>query len=257
MTKRSFQLLLLACFVTGAFCAASDPFVGKWKLNASKSKFTDVMKVDAAGENRYALSFSPGAVETVVADGTDQPVLYGTTFSITVEGPHTWKAVRKKQGRTIISAIWNLSEDGHTLTDDFTSYDSKGSPSTVHYVYERTAGSSGFAGTWESVSEQMSSSFELQIQPFEGEGLSFITPGETRNMKFDGNDYPNVGGYLPANSASSGHRDNERSLERTDKIEGKVIETLQIELSPDLKTLTVTVHPVGQNKPNILVFDRE
>ncbi len=48
-------------------------FVGKWKLNPSKSKLTDVMKVDIAGKNRYAITFGPGAVDTVVADGSDQP----------------------------------------------------------------------------------------------------------------------------------------------------------------------------------------
>ena len=257
MLNRSFQLLLAACLVTGTLWAAVDPLLGKWKLDSSKSKSVDMMKVEAVGPNRYALSFSPGAVETVVADGTDQPVLYGTTFSILVEGPRTWNAVRKKQGRTIISAIWNLSEDGQTLTDDFTSYNSKGSPSTVHYVYKRTAGSSSFSGTWESVSGQMNSSFELQIRPYEGDGLSFITPGGTRNMKFDGKEYPNAGRYVISGSASSGHRVDERNLEITGKIQGKVTDTEQIRLSPDLKTLTMTVHPVGQNKPNILVFDRE
>ena len=50
---------------------------------------------------------------------------------------------------------------------------------------------------------------------------------------------------------------NERTLEMSDKIKGKVMETRQTELSPDLKTLTMTVQPVGQSEPNILVFDRE
>jgi hypothetical protein len=35
------------------------------------------------------------------------------------------------------------------------------------------------------------------------------------------------------------------------------MDTQRIELSPDLKTLTVTVQPTGQSRPNILVFDRE
>lgn len=257
MSKRTFQLLLVVCLLTGTSWAANDPFVGKWKLNTSKSKITDMMKVEAAGPNRYALAFSPGAVETVVADGSDQPVLFGTTFSITIEGPRTWKAVRKKQGRTHISAIWKLSEDGQTLTDDFTGYQPDGSASTVHYVYKRTAGTSGFPGTWESVSGQMDSSFELQIQPYEGDGLSFTTPGEIRSMKFDSKEYPDAGQYAISGSASSIRRVNERSLEITDKIQGNVTGTQQIQLSPDGKTLTVVAHPVGQSKPNILVFDRE
>ena len=50
---------------------------------------------------------------------------------------------------------------------------------------------------------------------------------------------------------------NGRSLEITDKIKGKVTHTQEVNLSPDLKTLTTTVHPAGQSKPNILVFNRE
>jgi len=55
-----------------------------------------------------------------------------------------------------------------------------------------------------------------------------------------------------------GRRVNERSLEITDKFKGKITGTRQIELSTDLKTLTMTVRLVDQRKPkNIFVFDRE
>jgi hypothetical protein len=109
------------------------------------------------------------------------------------------------------------------------------------------------------VSEEVNSAYELQIQPYEGDGLSFINPAQqsTKNIKFDGKDYSNLGPNVPSGSASSGRRVDERSLEVTDKIQGKVRDTQQIQLSPDLRTLTMTVYPVGQRKPNILVFDRE
>jgi hypothetical protein len=70
-------------------------------------------------------------------------------------------------------------------------------------------------------------------------------------------DYPNVGPDVPADSAYSARRLNERTLEITDKIKGKVTDTQQIELSPDFKTLTQTVHPADQGAANILVFERE
>ena len=55
-----------------------------------------------------------------------------------------------------------------------------------------------------------------------------------------------------------GRRVNERSLEITDKFKGKITGTRQIELSTDLKTLTMTVRLVGQSRPkSIFVFDRE
>jgi hypothetical protein len=257
--KRGFELLLIACLTTGTVRAASDPLAGKWKLDPSRSKITDLMRVAAAGENKYDLIFNSGGVETIVADGTDQPALFGTTVSIAVLAPDHWKVVRKQDGRTLLMGNWKLSEDGKTLTDNFTSNQPDGSSSTVNYIYLRSAGGSGFPGSWESQDDTVHGSFELQIQPYEGEGLSIVNPGEgsTRMMKFDGKDYPSQGKYAAPGSVSSGQRVNERTLELTDKIKGRVADTQQFELSPDLKTLTITEHPAGQSKPNILVFDRE
>jgi hypothetical protein len=74
---------------------------------------------------------------------------------------------------------------------------------------------------------------------------------------FDGKDYPNVGRRVAEGSTSSARRVDERTLEITDKMKGTITRTEQIELSPDRKTLTRTVHPTGQNEPNIFVFERQ
>jgi len=261
MLNRTFQWLLVACLVTGTLWAANDPFLGKWKVNPSKNKLNDEMKVEVAGENRYAITFAPGAVDTVIADGSDQPALRGTTLSVTVKGPNSWEVIRKMKGRTLLTGYWTLSGDGKTLNDAYTEYAPDGSTSLfLPYVYERTAGSSGFPGTWDSDSEKVKSGIELQIEPYEGDGLSFNSPDAemTKKMKFDGNDYPDLDPNGGIGSASSGRRVNERTLEITDKFKGKITGTRQIELSTDLKTLTMTVRLVGQNKPkNIFLFDRE
>jgi hypothetical protein len=94
MFRHSIQLLLLAFLVTSALRAVEDPFVGDWKLNPSKSKLTDVMKVEGLGGNKYALDFG-GGPEKIVADGTDQSGVYGTMLAVTVEGPDAWKVRRK------------------------------------------------------------------------------------------------------------------------------------------------------------------
>src|ERR1700733_10942995 len=261
MLLRTFRSLLIACLVTGTIWAANDPFVGKGKVNPSKSKLNDEMKVEVAGANRYAFTFAPGAVDTVVADGSDQPALRGTTLSVMVKGPNNWEVIRKMKGRTLLTGYWTLSEDGKTLNDAYTEYARDGSTSFfLPYVYERTAGTSGFEGTWASDSEKVKAGIELQIEPYEGAGLSFNSPGGemTKKMKFDGNDYPDLDPNEDPGSASSGRRVNERSLEITDKFKGKITGTRQIELSTDLKILTMTVRLVGQNRPkSILVFDRE
>lgn len=150
---RSLLALTIVYLAIGVLQAADDPFVGKWKVNPSKSQIIDEMKFEGVGENKYAITFDPGSVPNmVVADGTDQPSPDGTTVSMTVRGPNNWTFVRKKDGRKIISAIWTLSADGKSLNDDFTQYQADGSPTTVHLAYRRTAGNSGLPGTWDNES---------------------------------------------------------------------------------------------------------
>ena len=62
-------------------------------------------------------------------DGTDQLGLAGTTLSITIEGPDSWKVVRKQEGRILMTAYWKLSKDGNTLTDNYTQFGPNGSSS--------------------------------------------------------------------------------------------------------------------------------
>jgi hypothetical protein len=144
------------------------------------------------------------------------------------------------------------------LNDAYTEYAPDGSKSSIPYVYERTAGSSGFPGTWDSESEKVKAGIELQIQPYESDGLSFTRSDAemARRIKFDGNDYPDPDPNGDPGSAFSRRRVNERSLEITEKFKGKITGTRQIELSRDLKT-DGTERLVGQSRPkSILVYDR-
>jgi len=260
MLKRTLQLLIAVCIVTGTSRAADDPFAGKWKLDSSQSQLpADTMKVESGGANKYTFIFSEPNTETVAIDGTDQPGIFGTTLSVTEQEPRVWKVIRKSKGRTLLIAIWTLSEDGGTLHDSYTEYRPDGSPFTVDYLYLRKAGHSGFAGTWQSTSEVYVSPYEIQIQPYQGDGFSLIDPvaGVDKSLKFDGTDYPNSGANARPGMLSSGRRISDRHLELTDKLKGKLQSTDDFQLSPDLQTMTETQHSGDQGKPVILVFKRE
>lgn len=242
MLSRIFQLLLATGLVTSTAWAANDPFIGQWKLNPSRSKVIDEMDVTKVGENKYAFDLGGGKPETIVVDGTDQPGIAGTTLSVAADGSN-WRVIRKKDGRMFIKATWTLSKDGNSLMDDFTSFDQDGSPSNVKAVYKRTAGDkSGFAGTWVNTSAEKSPVFTIQIGPYEGGGLSVTSPGGTTNLNFDG---------------KSARRLNPTAVEIIRESEGKVTQTKQFRLSPDLKTLTITTHIVGRTAPDMLVFERQ
>ncbi len=259
MPQRIVPSLLAIFLLATTLWAADNSFVGKWKLNPEKSILHDQMKVTSAGQNRYAFDFGGGTPEFIVADGTDQPGLDGSILAVTVQGPHNWKVVRKKDGKLEVSALWTLSSDGNTLHDNFTGYQSDGFTFHLDYLYARTAGTSGFAGTWDSTSERLDYVVELVVQPYEGDGLSFTDPRQhsTKTMKFDGQDYLVQDPNAPKGAMSSSRRINATTLEFTEKINGKVADTQNIQLFPDGKTLTMSIQPANEHKPNVLVFERE
>ena len=259
MPNRTLSFILITCWTVSAFSAATDPFVGKWKVNASQSRIADQMSIEAVGENKYRLTFGgTGETETVAADGTDQPGLSGSTLSVTIEQPDAWKIVRKKEGRTLLTAKWKLSKDGKTLTDAFTSDRPDGSSSTINMVYTRAAGNSGIPGTWETTDVKLDAVYELEIRPYDTDGLSFLSnAAPPKNIKFDGKEHLDPATGATSGAASLGHRVDERSLEYTNKIKGKIVQARQLTLSPDLKTLTIVLHLADQRLPNTLVFDRE
>ena len=242
--------------------AADEPLIGKWKLNLSKSKLADQMTIAPAGANRYTLTFAGiGDTETLLADGTDQPGILGSTISITVEAPGNWKIVRKQGGRTQLTANWKLSDDGKALTDTFIGNQPDGSKSRIDLIYKRaedSATSSGIPGTWETTQEKPDSAYEMEIRPYEVDGLSFMISGggPASNVKFDGKEYPPAGASPAAGSVTSARRLGDHSIELTKKFKGKIVETREINVSPDLKTLTMTRHLVDQRVPNVLIFDR-
>lgn len=243
----------LALAAASSVWTANDPFVGTWKLDVSRSVIVDQMVVEAAGANKYTFRFEGGPAETVVADGTDQPGLPGTTLAVKAGNSHALKVVRKKDGRIIVSADWKLSDDGRNLRDSFTAAQSNGPSMTLDYVYKRVSGGSGFSGTWESTTKPVGLMFEQQIKPFGREGLAFVRQGAVKTIVFDGRDHATGS----AGTMASGTRQSERSMQFKEKSGGKVIDTQALSLSPDGETLTIKVKRTGQSTPNLLVFARE
>ena len=92
----------------------------------------------------------------------------------------------------------------------------------------------------------------------QGDGLSFNTPAykDTLSMKFDGKDYEEKGPNVAPGSTLSGKRVNAHTLEVTDKVKGEVMDHTKFEVSPDGKTLTLTVHGTGQANAQTVVYDK-
>jgi hypothetical protein len=251
--------LALATLLASTLCAAADdPFCGKWKLNLEKSKFTgEQMKIEDLGGNKYKWTFGDNS-DTVTADGTDQPIHYGQTMSLTPEGDKSLKMVVKKDGKVLSSMTHTLSDDGKTQTIKGTDYRPDGSTSDFDVVDKRVGSGSGWSGTWESTKVKIGSPEEWDIEAYDSDGLTFNS-GEYKeklSMKFDGKDYTAEGPNVPAGAVTSGKRLSSHRFEMTDKIEGKVTEHTIFDVSPDGKMMTLTVHETGQPKPLTIIYDK-
>lgn len=239
MISRIFGPILAAGLVTTPVLAQTDPFVGHWKL----TKFTDQMSVAKAGAHTYVFNFEGGGPEKIVVDGTYQRGVGGTMLSVTPEGSN-WKVERKRHGHKLLTAIWTLSKEGNSLTDNFTSFDKNGAPSNVRLVYMRATAGSGFTGAWVSQNAAIGAATILEIRPYKINGLSLIVPSEqlTVNLNFDGKNVRRIDTH---------------TLEITHKAYGKITQTEEYMVSLDLKTLTRAVHVVGESQPLITVFERQ
>ena len=99
--KHFYSSLVLACLLASALWAADDPFLGKWKLNMEKSKFTgEQTKIEDLGGSKYKWT-SGNVTNTYTADGSDQPTQFGRTVAITPVDANNWKMVIKKDGRVL------------------------------------------------------------------------------------------------------------------------------------------------------------
>ena len=256
--KRFYFSLVIAGLLAGTLWASDDPFCGKWKLNMEKSKFSgEQIKIQDLGGNKYKWTFGEVS-DTITYDGTEQAVSFGRTLSMTPEGTNSWKMVIKKDGRVISSMTHTISDDGKTQTVKGTDSKPDGTTSDFSAVWKKVSGGPGWGGTWETGDLKISSPDEWVIEAYEGDGLSFNTPAyrDVLSMKFDGKDYEEKGPNVAPGSASSGKRVNARTLEITDKVKDKVLDHTTYEVSPDGKTLTLTVRETGQPKALTIVFDK-
>ncbi len=145
-------MLLVAVFGLAGLLWAADPFVGTWKMNPAKSKFTNTVL------KNYTITFSAQgvglkAVEefvnadgktiqrswTAKYDGKDYPVTAPDLDAISVKktNANTAEYVCKKNGKEAWSGRAVVSKDGKTCTNTGGGKDEKGQSFTYTIFLEK------------------------------------------------------------------------------------------------------------------------
>jgi len=150
-------VMALSLFASGVLLAQQEsPFVGTWKLNVAKSKFTG--SPPPKSETRTEVAQGSGETVTyegIAADGS--PISWGytsnldgkdapisgrrpngaDTLAITRVDAHTRTAVEKKAGKTLFTVTGTVSKDGKVLTQTTKGVNSDGVPISITMVWDK------------------------------------------------------------------------------------------------------------------------
>ena len=237
-------MLLLAAFGLVASLWAAGPFDGTWKVNVNRIQFPQKPEEWVLQNGTYVSSTSVPKVN-VKADGTDQPVAGSKdydTLAVRIVDDKTVEMTNKKGARVVGSSRGVVSADGKTITFDFTIYpESSKQPITGKLTLIRVAagpsGSHAMSGSWRMQKADASENALTVTYKSSADGLMMSDPvGESYDAKFDGKEYPIQGA---AGYTVSLTKVNDRSIDETDRRDGKVVSVSHLTVSADGKTLTV------------------
>jgi hypothetical protein len=235
--------------------ATDDPFVGTWKLNMDKSRFSGFEReIKDLGGNKYEWFQA-----SVLIDGKEHPFPFGGTYIARQESPDKWVTTRKLDGKVTSVGTWTLSDGGQQLRTEVQGTRADGTSYTQDTVYTREGRGSGIAGKWKVRDLQASANSDWVIKPYGNDGLSFAWPSDKdhEDLKFDGKDYPHEGPRETPGETSCAKRIDNYTIQFTDKLNGKVTATREAKVSQDGRTLTETVNRTGQQNSYILVYEKE
>ncbi len=237
--------------------AADDPFVGTWK-GTQYHGAGQVWQIKDLGANKYDWTYGDNPFE-IIADGKERPAKFGGTYLLRQDSPDKWVMTNKHNGQVTSVQTWTLLDGGQQLHAESKGTRPDGSPYTDETTSARVGTGSGFAGKWEIKDVKFSSEPVMIIQPDGNDGLSFRWPAdkEHQDIKFDGKDYADLGPRVAPGSTSSAERIDEHTIQVTDKVHGKAMDTRELKVSEDGRTLTDKMYATGEQKPVITVWQKQ
>ncbi|MGA7928869.1 MAG: hypothetical protein WCA20_23090 [Candidatus Sulfotelmatobacter sp.] len=265
--KTTYRSLALALFLVLVLLVpvslfAQSPFDGTWHTNMDQSKISPKPIVVSLKNAMYDCSSCNPQIH-VKADGQDQSVTGQSYDTISVREIDS-KAIEvktKKNGKPVSEQTRTVSDDGKTFTLKSTSY-RPGNDQTVtaEVTYTRIgkapAGANGTSGSWRVNKVNVSENGVTTTYKSDGDDLTMSTPaGEGYTAKLDGKDYPYKGTF--SYDAVSLKRINDRTIEETDKLNGKVMQVSKMTVSSDGKTITVVSTYVPTNRTSTYVDTKQ
>ncbi len=247
--KKTERSIACALFFIAALCISSSlfaqsPFDGTWRTNMNESKLSPKPNVFYLSQGWYHCVSCAPAIDAK-ADGQDQPVSGQSydTLSVREVDPKTLAFTTKKGGTVDFEQTRTVSADGKTLTVKTTSHpmnnpQSVTATTTATRVGMAPSGVHTASGSWRTTKIEESENGLATTYKSNGDELTMSDPtGVSFTSKLDGTDSPVNGAYTF--DTVSLKKIDARSIEKTEKRGGTVVEVSKMTVSSDGKKMTV------------------
>ncbi|HEY6271937.1 MAG TPA: hypothetical protein VIX19_08080 [Terriglobales bacterium] len=227
---------------------AQSAFDGTWKQRLDSIKITGKPEVFSIVDGTYICSSCPRELK-IMADGQDHPVagVPNFTLAVTIVDAHTTRNTWKYAGKITDVTTITVSADGSTINGASTQYDGA-EPTSGTWTEKRVAagppGSHAVSGSWQmdritgGNDAQTIVSYAMSADGFRMKAMN----GWGYDAKFDGKEYPLVGGD-PWHATVTLQRIDDHTVQETDRSsKGKVVEEIRLVAAKDGKTIKVEDH---------------
>jgi hypothetical protein len=237
-------LILFGLLSSSAF--AQSAFEGTWKMSLANATVDSLNTYSVDGGIFECRSCVPRL--SIKADGQDHPVKgspYFNSASVKLTGDNTVEERRTKNGKLFASSKFVVSDDGKTLTTEWSNVSEDGKVTSGKYYEERVGeapeGVGRISGTWKlSKVDSASDSATTFTFKLGNGGLSMTDlTGDSYTAKFDGKKYPYLGD--PGITDVSLKKLGDDVIEETDFRKAKIVSVARMTVAADGKTMQIEI----------------
>ena len=239
------KLVLVLLLMAPISVLAQSAFDGNWRVDLQSGQFSGKPSVQSLKDGVFRCDTCVPKIE-VKADGQDHERKgdpYADTISVREINDHSIETITKKGGKVVGKDTDTASDDGSTLTSEWSFVSESGQQGNGKAVAKRVgaapAGANKVSGSWQQEKVENASESIMTITfKSTDDGLSMSNQvGASYTAKFDGKDYPYKGD--PGVTSVSLKKIDKNTIEETDKRNGKAIAVVRLAVLPDGKTMTV------------------
>ncbi len=236
------KILALALLVP-TLALAQSPFDGTWKTRLDSIQVSGKPNVFELNNGVYECKSCVPRYR-IKADGTDQPVPghdYVDHEAVKVTSASSIEITDKLAGKLMFSMTQTVSDDGATLSTQFTAYAGE-TPVSGGYsekrVGPRAPGAHAISGAWmqDRMSDLSDAGLVIVLQSTP-DGLKMVSNGQTTEAKFDGKEYLTADD--PGNTTVALKKISATQIEETDRRRGKVFDIVLWTVAADGKTINL------------------